>query len=252
MRLNAPKGLGDAICLRAVALHLVERGEPVQLFTPWPDVFAGLPVIACPPSEIDDDTDLRHVAACSCRIERVQALDMFTNAKQRAGVPDAEFRIDWRIQNKALVLDLKRRAEGRPILVFQPVKRANTPAQAMVRPNADAFGQLIAKQRECFRVKVGHPSFVDDDAHVPCEFDLFGKTSVSDVLDVVSAADRVFSEPCFLALAAQAMNKHLVCMFSTRALASDNPRVGNMRPQRIFHKPRLCMAVWDDQRGPYG
>lgn len=245
-RLNTSKGLGDAICMRAVAFHLVCRGESVEVFTPWPEVFRDLRVTVRPQSAIDDDAELRHVAPCVCRIEHVQALDYFTNACQRAGVPDAPLAMGWGVTNRGLVADIRRRAAGRTILVYQPVKRAHSPDQALVRPRREAFNARVADMGDCYRIKIGNPAFVPDDPDAACELDLFGRTTVAEAFDVVSAADRVFSEPCFLVLAAQAMDKPTVCMFSRRALASGNHRVSNIRPRRIFNKPHLCTAVWDE------
>lgn len=47
IRLNAPKGLGDAIHVRAVVIHLLRQGELVTVFTRWPEVFADLDILAC-------------------------------------------------------------------------------------------------------------------------------------------------------------------------------------------------------------
>lgn len=247
IRLNAPKGLGDAICLRAVALHIARKAEAVEVFTPWPEVFEGMPktVRVRPQSEIDDDNLLRHVAPCSCHIEHVRALDQFTNARERAGVPDAEFDIGWTVRNRALAADVRRRAGDRRVVIYQPIKRANTPDQALLRPHPEAFNRLLREQ-DAYLVRIGHPGFVENDPKAPCDLDLFGRTTVSEAFDLVAAADGVVTEPCFLSLLAQALDRSLTCMFSRRALASENQRVSNIRPQRIFHKQALCTAVWDE------
>lgn len=242
-KLNAGKGLGDAIYLRATARHLVSLGEEVEVYTVWPEVFADMPVMIRSVAEIVDNGDLRHVAPCNCRIPQVEALDQFANATARAGVPDAPLRIDWTVRNPALVDRVRRQAAGRPILLYQPVKRAKNPQQAALRPMREAFNRYVAERTE-FRVKLGHAAWVEEDNEVACEMDLFGHTSVADVFDIATAANVIFAEPCYLAVLAQAMDKELICMFSRRALSSENVRVSSVTPQRFLHKP--AQAVFDE------
>ena len=100
MRLAAAKGLGDALYLRAAALHLMKIGQPFDIYTGWPEVFVGIPNIR-PLSEADNSGgDLCHVAACNCRNPEIMRLDHFTNAYRRAGIEGpVELQIGWKVQN---------------------------------------------------------------------------------------------------------------------------------------------------------
>jgi hypothetical protein len=244
--LNAPKGLGDAIYLRAIVLHLLERGDEPTVFTRWPDVFADIPATVKRVEDVTGAEDLRHAMYCLfCRVPAVRALDQFALACLQAGILEpVALRMDWKIKNDRLVDDIRRRAGSRRILLFQPVKCANADQEAL-RPKQDSFARFIAGG-DGFRVKVGNPAHIRAGDATPCDLDLIGKTSISDVFDVASVIDSIYCEPCFLLPLAEAMDKPVVCMFSRRGLASKVERVYNVTPERLFHKKHLATAVYDE------
>jgi len=105
---------------------------------------------------------------------------------------------------------------------------------------------LIDNSADHFRIKVGHPDFTDNRSDLHCEFDRFGKLSVGDVFDLVSACDTVIGESCFLSVLAEAMDKPIVCLFSRRALNSKNKALRGASPERLFKKPHLVRSITDD------
>lgn len=245
MQLRASKGLGDAIYLRAAALHLVERGEAVEVFTIWPEVFADTGVKVRSLDEITGDEDWRSVKSClHCRI--LNAPDAFTMACLQAGIVEpVRLRLDWRVRNAVLVERVRREARGRPVLVYQPPKLSPNLNDRLSRPTIEAYGQTIEGFRDHFRVRIGHPRFVESMAF-PCDLDLFGLTSVSDALDVCSVADRFVCEPSYVQAVAEALDKPYTCVFSRRAVESGRTYISNLKPERVGHKPHLMTAVFDE------
>jgi len=247
--INAAKGLGDAIQLRAIVLHLVRRGDTVMVFTRWRELFEDLPVIVKPLSDVTGDEDWHHAKPClHCRMPWAQNLDQFTMSALQSGIEEpVELRVDWKPKN----LKLRRRvidaANGRKVMVYQPLKKTKNENQELLRPNADAYDGFIARTEfnDYFRVRIGSPATVDPSA-APYDLDLLGKTSVTDVFDVASVTDLFFSETSYLPLLAQAMDKPVVCMFARKGIASGRNLVGNIRPERMFHKHHLTTAVYDE------
>ncbi len=239
--LIAAKGLGDALYLRALALHLTECGEAVRVFTGWPEAFSDLPITVKALCDRTGEEDIRHCQYClHCRLPEVRKGSMFEMACRQAGVfEDVALRMRWEVKNTALVKQVKRAAAGRPIMVYQPLKPAAGHEQKAMQPRADSFRRYVFKS-DCFRVKLG---ILDDD--VSSDMNLVGHTSVADAFDVVSAADLVFGEPCYLITLAQAMDKRYVCMFSNRSKTALQSRVREMTPARFFHKPDLGTALYD-------
>lgn len=248
IELSASKGLGDAIYMRAIVLHLLRRGEQVTVFTAWAEVFDDLPVTVRGLAERTGDEDWRHAKPClHCRIKAVGHLDAFTMACLQAGIEGpVPLRMDWRVRNIDLVQRVKREAAGRPILLFQPLKKSSNMNQALARPKHGAFAEFLAARADHFRVKVGRPQDLVPDAHLPCDLDLMGRTSVQDVFDIGTVCDTAFGESCFVLVMAEAMDKPFTWMFSRRGIESGRTHVQNIRPGRVFHKRHLATAVFDE------
>lgn len=248
IKLNGPKGLGDAIYLRALALHLLDRGETIDVRTRWPQVFADLPVTTRPADNIDDYDELKHMTACLyCNVPQIRMLDKFRLACLQAGFDEAvELRMGWTIKNAVLIETVKTQAAGRPLMLYQPLKLSRGAEQEALRPRRQAYSGYVNSRTDCFRVKTGHPNHVQMDPALDCEMDLIGKASISDVFDVAAASDAIFAEDSYLSILAQALDKPLVCMFSRRALDSRNARLCNSGPARMFTKPRFATAIYDD------
>lgn len=248
-RLNAPRGFGDAIYLRAVVLHLLARGEAVEVFTQWPHVFKGLPVRISPLAEVDRGEEIHIAAACyHCRVPAVMALDQFTVICLQAGITEkVEFRLGWTVRNQALVDRVRREAAGRRIMLYQPEKVSGNPDEKLLRPRAAAFEKFLAGHADCYRVRLGHPRYAKDHP-LPCELDLFGRTSVKDIFDLAVSCDTIFGEAaCYLPILAQAADKPFTCLFSTRGMAAvDRRHVWVIRPSLIFHKKHLATAIFDE------
>lgn len=183
IRLNAPKGLGDAIYVRAVALHLLRCGEQVKVYTRWPEVFADLGIEVDTLSHIDiraPEVDVRNVTAClHCQVPAILSLDKFTLACLQAGISEpVELRLDWTVKDTCLLADIRNRAGSRPIMLYQPLRKSKNTAQELMSPRAAPFREYLVGARNVFRVKIGHPDFTRDD-DLPCELDLFGKITIA-------------------------------------------------------------------------
>lgn len=236
--LIAAKGLGDAIYMRALALHLRKRGEPVTVFTGWPDAFLGADVNVKPLSARTGAEDIRHCKYClHCRMPEVPAYGMFEMACRQAGIFDpVELRADWSVTDQSLVKMVKQRAAGRPVLVYQPLKAVSGVEQKIAQPRESAYLRWLEKS-DHFRVKIGQGDGL-------CELDLTGRTTVAQAFDVASAADLIFGEPCYLITLAQAMDKPYACMFARAAQDAVQSRVRNLTPERFLAKPGA--VLYDD------
>lgn len=247
IRLNAPKGLGDAIHVRAVVIHLLRQGELVTVFTRWPEVFADLDISVRPANEARQYDDVTSARAClQCIVPYIRNLSLFRNVCLQAGIIDAiNLDIDWKVKNRALVDEVDALAQ-RPILIFQPLKTVANEEDEQRRPNSEVFRRLINGHREHFKVKVGNCQFVDDDAALACDLDLFGKLTVTDAIDMVKIADVVCSEPSYLTILGQAFSTKVECLFSVRGLRSNIKSVAGITPERLFHNKHRATAFYDE------
>lgn len=249
IKINSPRGLGDAIHVRAIVLHLLSLGETVMVFTRWPDVFADIKGLTVLPAErVSEHRDAFGARVCfQCLIPSVRELSQFRSACLQSGILDPiALDIRWRVRSPALLYKTRQKANGRPVLLFQPLKRAGNVDEEERRPDPGAFRRLVAGFDGHFKIKIGHPDFAEDDAGLATDLDLFGRTSISEAIDLATLADAICAEPSFLGIVAQAFDKPFSCLFSTRALTSDVKKVAGATPTRIFHRPDLCTAVYDE------
>lgn len=255
IKINSPRGLGDAIHVRAIVLHLFSLGENVTVFTRWPDVFADLDgLIILPVEEAGAHRETFSARTCfQCLVPSVRELSQFRGACLQVGIYDPiDLDIRWRARNAALLQKTLQEAGGRPVLLFQPLKRAGNADEEERRPDRGAFRRLVANHPGHFKIKVGHPDFAEDDAGLAADLDLFGRTSISEAIDLATIADVICAEPSFLGILAQAFDKRFTCIFSARALRSGVKKVAGVTPTRIFHRPDLCTAVYDEDLNAAG
>ena len=247
MHLDGPKGLGDALYLRAVALHLLERGTLVTVYSRWPDVFADLPINVKPR---DDKRDfvagLRHVTyPMPCALPE-GATSQFDGCCWLAGIREpVEFKLGWRVRNSEKLQRIKDAARGRPILVYQSSRVPKNHEQHAMRPRREAFNAFLHdKRKQYFRVRLGHPPYIEDDPHAPRDLDLYGKTSIHEALDIGTIGGLFFGEHGFVPMMGEALGKRCVFMFARAAQSVQ--RIRNFMPERMIHKKDLGMGIFDD------
>ena len=247
IELAAPNGLGDAIYLRAAVLHLLEQGEQdVHVITMWPAIFDDLPVTTKACSDLPGKEHPRYVAyTMRHKLHGTdQGMNQFQLCCREAEIAGpVKLDIRWTARNPALCKEIKRKAHGREILIYQPVKLAN-----IFTPQQNAFDRWLHQKNKYYRIRVGHPALIKQGSSMGCELDLVGKASVSDVFDIATIGDLFFGELCYIPLLAEAMDKQFVCMFSSAAAKTGEYKHINF--QRMFHKYHLGTAAYDDQIMP--
>lgn len=242
IQLNGPNGLGDAIYVRAVALHLLDRGESLTIYTRHPDVFADLPVIVKP---IEERTGEIRRVSYSFRNEDSGDVGQFAMCCEAAGIREpVDLTLRWTVRNKTLLEKIKADAAGRKIFIYQPLKTQLNPSFIPYAIRPDAFKAFVNKHRDYYRIKLGHPPTVVDDPDLECELDMYGKGFVFDTFDICTIGDLFFGEGCFIITIAEALDKPFVCMLSRRG-AEDGGWIGRMQSGQ-FNKKHLGTSVYDE------
>lgn len=248
--LSSPRGLGDALYLRAVVLHVLRHEKEVCVFTAWQEVFADLPVVVRPRHDAVGRDDVRTVTAYRDVVAGVpmghsHTRSDFSAACANAGIDEpVALEINWPVRNHGLVAQIRREAGGREVLIYQPLKRTRNRDQELLTPRRESFCAFLSRRADCYRVKLGHPPYVVDDPNLPCEMDLCGKGFIYDTFDACSAGDMFFSQNCFINIMAEALGKPYVVMFARAALDSST-WVSQLTPERAVHKKHLGTAIYD-------
>ncbi len=244
IRINASKGLGDAIYLRAIVMQLLADDEQVTVYTQWPDVFFGLDITLRSLEEIGDHNGIRHAAYS--RVAPIDGLNQYEMACHYAGLERAApLDLRWKVRNEAKLARILSASKGRRIFIYQNVKKANNPEQELIRPKREAFRAFIDSFYDFFRIRTGHPDYVED-GDLPCELNLVGKTGIHDMFDLATIGDTFFSDPSYLPILAESLDKPHTIMFSRRGQQAESERVSRVTPELLFHKPALGIAIFDE------
>lgn len=247
--LDSPRGLGDAVQLRAVVMHLLERGHAVTAYSQWPDVFTDLTgVTVLPIGEPRDHSATRHFQY-PLAAPLNGASSQFEAACHAAGISEpVDLRLGWAPRQTKLVRHVRLMAAKRPILFYQPSRVTPGPEQQAMRPRREAFNEFVrSRAGKYFRVRLGQAPYIDNDPQAPFDLDLFGRTSIHDAFDLGAIGDLFFGEHSFIPMLGEALDKRFVVMFSRESQGSKTfPRVRNFNPARMIHKKHLGTGVFDD------
>jgi hypothetical protein len=243
--MRAGSGLGDSLYLQSAARHFVEKGRHVEVHSNWPDVFRPLAgkVTVEPFSRVEVDRIVHYTQGKNNR-----RTTQWQDCLARAGIKgEPELRLDWKPGNTGLV-------EG--------VRRGKRPVIAVLLPRApmnrdDGFGDELlpsgAVMQRALDEIGGRAKTVligSGAARYPLhgiDLNLSNNTSVSDLLDVASAADGFLGYVSFFVPLAESLGKPGLFIWSRRGLESNTDYIRTITPQKIIHRPDLLRAVIDNE-----
>lgn len=253
IELMGPKGLGDAIYLRAIVLEFLRKAAEVLVYTSWPEVFADLPIAVRTRAEAwagdHGDRDLRLISPNRMRRLGAGQGSEFATSCTQAGLPSpAALSLDWMVKDASRLDQIRARLGGRPICAYQPPKRSKNDLQEELSPNRGVFREGLERfARTHALVKIGHPEFIADGDDLPCDLDLVAPDTVALIFDLATIAGAFFGEACcFIPVLAQASGKPLHCLFARRALASADMLARGTVPEWVLHKRELATVLFDE------
>lgn len=242
--LRSGKGLGDTLYLQSIARHLVLRGGDVEVCTNYPDVFRPLAGRIKVSPFRRERVDL--VAHYTSR-KTVKGTDQFLDCCSNAGMKEpVDLKLDWAPVNTGLIDRLRR--VGRPVVVVQlprwPMGRADGYGRELL-PDCGAIQKAIDLLRACgaYIVQIGQGEALFEFTGI--DFDLSNRTSVADVIDVVSASAGVLGYCSFIVPLAESLAKPALLIWSRAGLKSTTDFIRLITPEKIFHRPS-SRAVMDD------
>lgn len=222
-------GLGDALYIRIVGAYLATQGHKVTVCSNYKDAFIGADVKVEPFRKLHVNV-VAHYAGYRANKETTQWRDVCNSAQ----VPYLPMRFKWDVINHGLVNDLRRKAEGRPLIVVHggraPFGRLDGLGLKLV-PERRGFDEVISELRDCFFVRVGN---AENRYPLGVDIDLNGSTTVTDLFDIVASCDGVVSQVSFMCPMAEALDKPLLAVWSARGLESTTDFVRQITPRKIL------------------
>lgn len=243
LSIRGGRGLGDSLYLQSIVRHLLEQGhQNIRVRSDYPDVFSQLPVDVAPFSR--NVTVTAHYASRKGHLGTTQFEDACLSAGIREAIP---LRLDWKVTNPALVEKIK--APGKPILVVQ------LPRSPMGR--TDGFGaellpdcRVIQKHLDALKethtvVQVGAGASLFDFTGI--DFDLANQTTVAEMIDVASVADRFLGYVSFLVPLAESFGKPALFVWSAKGMSSRSLYIRQITPRKVLQL-KTSTYVLDDER----
>lgn len=242
--LRGGSGLGDSIYLRPIAEHLIAQGKQVVVLSNFPDIFIGSGATV-ERFKKERATFVAHYAG-----RRAQPTTQYEDMCITAGLPVLPLTFNWKIRNPDLIGELRERADRRKIVVVHggrpPFGRSDGLGIEMV-PRREAFDAVFDAISDCFLVCIGMDKQIYP---MRCDWDLSGKTSVSDLLDLGKSADGFVGQCSFIIPLAEVFDKPLLIVWGAKGLISLHPTIRLIKPRKILHKAssHYAMDDWTEER----
>lgn len=232
IRIRVASGLGDSVYLRPIAEHFARRGERVIALSNYPQIFAGSPCEVEPFRR-----DRVDIAAHYVLRQANPGTTQWQDVCLVAGVTDpVPFAFAWERQNHGLIEGLRAKAAGRPIVLVHggrtPMGRTDGFGRELL-PRRDAFASVLDGMGGALLVEIGRDHAEYD---LPHDVDLFGATSVSDLLDLFQACDGVVCQCSFAVPMAEVFDRPLLAVWSTAGLAARETWTRGVRPDKVLSK----------------
>ena len=232
-RARCGAGLGDTLYLQGV-LRVMSQTEALIAMTDYPDVFSQLPNVTTLPFYREGVEVVAHYN----KRKYSEGTSQWQDCCIAAGIsPDTPFKLDWQVQNKALVKQLK--SLGNPILLVEtlrsPMGRADNFGRELL-PDGRLFQRIIDQARERYAiVQIGSGKDLFPFKNV--DLNLANRTSVSDLLDAASVCDRMLGYCSFFVPLAESLGRPALFIWSSAGLVSGQQFVRAIRPEKVLHSP---------------
>jgi len=156
--------------------------------------------------------------------------------------------LDWKIQNKALVSSVKKKAKGKPILLVEMIRNPMNRTDRFgieLLPDLEVMQEILNKLKEhYFLLHVGQGKKLFEFEGI--DLDLADATSVTDLIDLAYASSAMFGYCSFFVPLAESLNKKSLFVWSRRGMNSVEPFIRTITPQKILHKRDTSHYVVDN------
>jgi hypothetical protein len=239
-------GLGDSLYVRVIAEHLLRLGHPVTAYTFHPDVFIGVDCRVEPFGKLGINVLAHYVGG-----KNNPATSQWDDVCDSAQVARIPLRFTWHIINQKLVDQVREQARGRPVVLIHggraPMNRTDNFGIELL-PEKRAFDQVQeAIYRDVLFVRIGEgkQKYAMDRA----EMDLWGKTSVADLLDLAWDCDALIGPCSFVVPLAEAFDKPLLAVWAAGGMhPARHPYLKSITPQKVLAKASSSFVI--DDWGP--
>jgi hypothetical protein len=214
--------------MQSVVRHLLDCGQELQVCTDYPEVF--LPV----KDRVSFDAFSRHnidILAHYTTRKKDQTTTQWEDVCSTAKIPVVDLRLDWTVQNVRLTETIDRTRPLFAVLIPRaPMGRKDGFGKELL-PKGDVIQKLI-NGLNTVQVGSGKPLY-----DLSVTVDMTNKTSITDMIDIVSVCDGVIGYPSFMIPLAESLNKPGLFVWAREGLNAKGWFVRAITPDKLLHKP---------------
>lgn len=240
-RIRGGRGLGDSLYLRPVVDYYVRTGAKVTALSDYPDVFIDSGASVEPFRRQNYDV-VAHYVSRKGEAGTNQWQDVCLSAKVP---PDLPFTIPWKVQNQAKLDRLAAQAAGRAIVLVhggrEPMARRDGYGRELM-PEREAFSTVLSGLSDCFTVQIGRAPQIYE---LRCALNLNNTTSVAELMDLASICDGIVAQCSFAIPLAEAFDKPLLAIWSSKAALSRTDFIRQTTPEKVLSGAH-SFSVMDD------
>ncbi len=234
-RIRAGSGLGDSIYLQSIVQHLLKNGEALEVCTNYPDVFLPLKcdLLKISPFSRENVQIIAHYTK-----RKTLATKQFDDSCHEAGIGlrKVQLHLNWKNEKDIFTKILKE--SDRPKLAVlnyrYPMDRADGFAKELL-PKIEVFNSVLKKLNTKYDiVLVGKGEALQNYENV--DFDFSNKTTLNELINIVSSCDAVFSYCSFMVPLAESLNKKSLFCWSGAGLKSQTQYINTITPKKILFK----------------
>ncbi len=256
--LKGASGLGDSIYGFPIIKHYAKKYDQVYCMSNYPELFSTLENVSVHKHvklnyiKMHDGTkqpiDIRYTYTPR---KYTAGTSQFTDALISAGIKeDIKLEIPWGLSASRLALDVWDKAKGKLVCVmaapYEPFGRDDEWGKILrIQPTimqdiVNSFNDKV------FFILVGNTYVLHDIKNVG--IDLVGKTTVSELLDLVTPSDFGISQIGNLLPICEALNKRNFIIFNEKAMQCDNRFIAAITPEKTVHYKKLNKSIKDTDK----
>jgi hypothetical protein len=252
-KIKCASGFGDALYAYPIVKHLIESGkeEKIIVMTDYHQIYD------CAPfrdkiSFVRHSKDYAAYKISYCGRKYKLGTSQFQDVCLAAGVPsDLDFSIDWQVQNTELINSIKKlsKKKGVPICLvsgpFKPFGRVDEFGKELTI-NYKRVDDLIARNKDdYFFIQVCKKQTEYTLSNI--DLNLEAKTTVSDVLDIMSIADRSIGQIGHILPLSEVFKVPCLLFFARKGLTCENRFINSIKYEKVTHYKDIISYCVDDE-----
>jgi hypothetical protein len=250
-KIKCASGFGDSLYMYPIVKYLIESGqeESIIVMTDYADIYK-CASFKDKLSFVKHSKDMAQYKISYCGNKYKLGTSQFQDVCLAAGVPThTDFTIDWKIRNTELINNIRKLSSNKKKVCFisapfKPFGRVDEFGKELTI-NYKRMDDLIARNKDDY-------FFIQVCKNIPeyqlnnIDLNLAGKTSISDVLDIMSISDRSMGQIGHILPLSEVFDTKCLLFFSRKGLQCENRFISSIKYEKVVHKKCIVNYCVDD------